>query len=799
VRDARRLGVGPLVRGGTSGAGLRLLVALAATGIFVAGGGAASARASVLPAAHSTGAVTSVAAGGAGSARSSSGGCAATKARRRRAARRLAAARRALWHAHGRRARRRWRPFVSRRKAALRRARRDVEQACSPAPLAFGPSAYAAPAAAQSDPPRDAEPPAIFGTVQEGETLTAQPGAWSGSAAMSYGFQWQRCDSTGGACADIARANARTYLADAVDVNSTLRVRVMATNSMGSTSASSPHTTLVQGKTTAPSNTSPPTISGTAQDGQTLKADPGSWNGTRPLSFAYQWRRCSPLGVCEDVAGATSKSYPVSAADVGSRLQVRVTTTNALGWSTATSAQTAAVQPKPTAPTNTSPPAISGTAQAGQTLTSSPGTYTGTQPISYAYRWRRCDADIAGASASGYTAVAQDVGSRLRVAVTATNAVGSATATTAATAAVTPASASDTTPPATPGGVTATAGDGHVALDWVDNSESDLAGYRVYRDGARIASPSSSAYDDTGLANGTSHAYQVSAVDKAGNESAKSAPLSATPQAASGGTPYPLRGIYSRETDNTFDRETALGFNLIDSDPSDLADVNGTSEKAMVWVGSYDHASCQFEVSDSQLKSWVSAHVGDKRIAVWYLSNEPVFGGDARCPDVYAQHKTRSDLIHSIDPNAKTLVVIDGNSGRAGGLAPYTLDEIPKWKGTTDIVGINAYICRQGEPCEYGWIDKIGAAAKAAGLNFWGQIQAFGEPPGQGFDMCTDSACGKPRLPSPDELHQEFNHWRATDMSAYLVFEWRWPSADSSLWLANHPELQSQLATENAH
>ena len=95
----------------------------------------------------------------------------------------------------------------------------------------------------------------------------------------------------------------------------------------------------------------------------------------------------------------------------------------------------------------------------------------------------------------------------------------------------------DTTPPAAPTLLVATGGDGRVVLDWADNGEGDLAGYRVYRlagtSWTRVASPTPSAYTDTGLVNGTAQTYRVTAVDVAGNESAPSAQVSATPTAPS--------------------------------------------------------------------------------------------------------------------------------------------------------------------------------------------------------------------------------------------------------------------------
>ena len=57
-------------------------------------------------------------------------------------------------------------------------------------------------------------------------------------------------------------------------------------------------------------NTSPPTISGTAQDGQTLSASTGSWSGS-PTSYAYQWQRCDSSGAnCANVSGGDHELLP---------------------------------------------------------------------------------------------------------------------------------------------------------------------------------------------------------------------------------------------------------------------------------------------------------------------------------------------------------------------------------------------------------------------------------------------------------------------------------------------------------
>lgn len=93
-------------------------------------------------------------------------------------------------------------------------------------------------------------------------------------------------------------------------------------------------------------------------------------------------------------------------------------------------------------PVNTAPPSVTGAATTGSELVASPGTWTGDAPIAYAYRWQRCNAvgttcvDIAGATGQRYTLATADLGSTVRVAVTATNAGGSSTATSPVTAVV---------------------------------------------------------------------------------------------------------------------------------------------------------------------------------------------------------------------------------------------------------------------------------------------------------------------------------------------------------------------------
>jgi hypothetical protein len=199
-------------------------------------------------------------------------------------------------------------------------------------------------AATMPSPPVNTLPPDISGTPQVGQTLTATAGNWSGTQPITFAFQWRRCGASGGNCTDLPGATAQTYVATTADVGSTLRVAVTATNSAGSSTAASAATTTVQSQSSPPANTVAPVIAGTAQEGQTLNANQGTWTGTQPMTFTQQWRRCDTNGgACVDIAGATGAIYTIATGDVGHVLRVIVTATNSAGVASAASNGTAVV------------------------------------------------------------------------------------------------------------------------------------------------------------------------------------------------------------------------------------------------------------------------------------------------------------------------------------------------------------------------------------------------------------------------------------------------------------------------
>ncbi len=285
--------------------------------------------------------------------------------------------------------------------------------------------------------PVNGTPPSISGTPIVGRTLSVVHGTWSNPPIKSYTYQWEDCDPAGNACVPIANnATNRAYTVQTTDVGHAIEVQESATNAGGTSlpATSAPTSVAVP---PVPKNTSVPTISGNTTVGQTLTESHAKWtNG--PVAYSYQWEDCNASGgSCAQIMDAMDQTYKLTPSDVGHTIRVQEFATNAGGPSAspAISAHTAAVEPipiPPSKPANFSLPVISGSAVVGQMVSTSPGGWSGTAPISYAYQWERCSAscsDIGGATGSSYTLTSADQSAIVEVIVTAHNTAGTVAAT----------------------------------------------------------------------------------------------------------------------------------------------------------------------------------------------------------------------------------------------------------------------------------------------------------------------------------------------------------------------------------
>ncbi len=276
--------------------------------------------------------------------------------------------------------------------------------------------------------------PTITGTAQVGQTLTASTSAIAdddGLAKASYSYQWIRNDGTDDS--DISGATSGTYTLVGADQGNTIKVKVSFTDDVGNDEELTSVATSTVAAADNNAATGAPTISGTAQVGQTLTASTSRISdddGLTDASYEYQWIRNDGTNDSE-ISAATSSTYTLADGDEGKTIKVKVSFTDNAGHSEElTSAATASVAARPNRAA-TGAPTISGTAKVGETLTADTSGIAdadGLEDVSYSYQWIRNngadDSEISGATSSTYTLADEDEGKTIKVRVSFTDDAG---------------------------------------------------------------------------------------------------------------------------------------------------------------------------------------------------------------------------------------------------------------------------------------------------------------------------------------------------------------------------------------
>ena len=282
--------------------------------------------------------------------------------------------------------------------------------------------------------------PAITGTAQVGQTLTATLGDIADVDGLpdpfltdaNTSFQWIRV-ATDNSETDISGAMAGAYTLVADDQGTTIKVKVSFTGNNGfAETRTSAATAAVSAAANTPA-TGAPTITGTAQVGQTLTAGTTAImdaDGLTTPSYTYQWIRVATDNSETNIASATASTYTLVAADLGTTVKVRVSFTDDASNDETLTSNVSVIIARPANTAATGKPGITGTAQVGQTLTATVGTSADVDglpnpfltDVNTSFQWIRVATDntetnIASATASTYTLVDADLGTTIKVKV----------------------------------------------------------------------------------------------------------------------------------------------------------------------------------------------------------------------------------------------------------------------------------------------------------------------------------------------------------------------------------------------
>ena len=382
--------------------------------------------------------------------------------------------------------------------------------------------------------------PAISGTAQVGETLTADTSGITdedGLDNVAFSYQWLAGD------ADIEGATASTHTLVESDEGQAIKVRVSFTDDAGNDeSLTSPGTEEVA--LAEPTEPPPAPTNLTAVengDGSVTL----SWEAPADDSITgYRILRRRPsedentLLVYVADTGSTATSYTDTDVTAGTQHVYRVKAINAAGageQSNYVNVTPEEPQAEPEAENSpaTGAPSISGPSRVGETLTADPSGISdadGLDNAAFTYQWLADDTDIAEATASSYTLQDADAGKAVRVKVSFSDDAGNQeTLTSAATEAVEAAAAEESQePPPAPTNLTATVNaDGSVTLNWEAPDDDSVTGYLILRrrpyEGEKTllvyvadTGSTATAWTDANVTAGTQHVYRVKAINEAG-------------------------------------------------------------------------------------------------------------------------------------------------------------------------------------------------------------------------------------------------------------------------------------------
>ena len=376
------------------------------------------------------------------------------------------------------------------------------------------------------------EVPVIVGEARVGETLTVDlSNITYDSTTMKMYYLWARID--GDTATRVGESTDSSYTLTADDVGKTVGLTLSVLARDFHLLVSEP-TAVVSGSGSLNNPaTGQPTISGTAQVGETLSAGTSGiadTDGLNNVSFSYQWIR-NDGNSDTDITSETESTYILVADDEGKTIKVRVTFTDDAGdGESLTSTATATVTARPNTPA-TGAPIISGTAQVGETLTADTSGIVdtdGLDSVSFSYQWLSSrDTDIAGATDATHILAASDEGKTIKVRVSFTDdAANEETLTSAATAEVV--AAAPTEPAGRPRNLTGTANaDGTVTLRWDAPNDDSVTGYQILRRRPRegestllvhVNDTGSTAteYTDNDVTHDVLHTYRVKAINAVG-------------------------------------------------------------------------------------------------------------------------------------------------------------------------------------------------------------------------------------------------------------------------------------------